>query len=302
MVGLLLLGAAALVRAVKGDRRADAGSRWWLAAFLLAAPACLKLTPLPAVLLLCALWPRRLAWRLSVTMAVFFALPFLTRPPEVVLEHYRDWMEHLLESGSARWLGFRDGWTVCLVLRHVFGGEPGPLALREPIDSSCYRLVQLVTAAGALVWCLGQQRRAARLGLGCRWLVHVTLSMGLAWMMLFGPAVEHATYVFLTPPLAWALLERRTWPHGQGLILAAFGLVMILGWGAVTRLLPSWPVLLTTLPAGTALFAFWLIGYARVAQPCGVLGRSGFAPSEEERDPRHGPFRRSGARRAGFQS
>jgi hypothetical protein len=88
--------------------------------------------------------------------------------------------------------------------------------------------------------------------------------MGLAWLMLFGPAVEHATYVFLAPPLLWGLLERRAWPHGQGLIWGSFLLIMVLGWGAVTRLLaPDWPVLLTALPAGTALFALWLVGYAR---------------------------------------
>jgi hypothetical protein len=166
-----------------------------------------------------------------------------------------------------RWLGFRDGWTVWLVGRHLLGAEPGPLSLREPMDSSWYRLVQLTSGAAVLGWCLWQQRRAVRFGLGPRWLIHVTLSMGLAWLMLFGPAVEHATYVFLTPALVWALLEQRAWPLGRGLIGAAFTLIMVLGWGAVARLLsPDWPVLLTALPAGTALFVLWLLGYA---QACG---------------------------------
>jgi len=263
VVGFLLLGTAALVRALENDGRDDAGRRWWLAALLLAVPVCLKLTPLAPVLLLCALWPRRLAWRLAISMAVLFLLPFLTRPPVVVLEHYREWIDHLLETGNGRWLGFRDGWTIWVVLRHLFEGATGPLPLREPMDSACYRLVQLATAAAALGWCLWQQRRAAELDLGPRWLVHGTLSMGLAWLMLFGPAVEHATYVFLTPPLVWALLERRAWPHGQGLILAAFTLIMVLGWGAVTRLLPEWPILLIALPAGTTLFALWSIGYTQ---------------------------------------
>ncbi|HWG41494.1 MAG TPA: glycosyltransferase family 87 protein [Gemmataceae bacterium] len=273
IVGLLLLAMAALVRALQSDGRSDAGRRWWLAAWLLALPVGLKLTPLPPVLLLCALWPRRLAWRLAVASVVLLLVPFLTRPSLIVLEHYQEWFDHVLETGNVRWLGFRDGWTVWLVLRQFFGGEVGPLPLREPMDSSWYRLVQLVTAAAALVWCLWQRRRAARLELGPRWLVHVTLSMGLAWLMLFGPAVEHATYVFLTPPLAWAVLERRAWPLGRGLIVAAFVLIMILGWGAVSRLLWMWPVLLTTLPAGTALFALWLIGYAQGCK-CGFLNRA----------------------------
>jgi hypothetical protein len=266
-VGLLLLGTAALVRAanIRSPSRSPAESgAWWLAAFLLALAVCLKLTPLAPILLLCALWPRPLTGRLLAAMALIFLVPFLTRPPAVVLDHYRDWFDHLLHSGNGRWLGFRDGWTVWLVLRHLLGGESGPLALREPMDSAWYRLLQLTTAAAALGWCLWQQRRARSLGLGTRWLVHVTLSMGLAWLMLFGPAVEHATYVFLTAPLAWALLERQAWPHGQGLILAAFALIMILGWGAMTRLFsPEWPILLTALPAGTALYALWLIGYAQ---------------------------------------
>lgn len=262
-VGLLLLGAASLARAVRGDRRGTpSGREWWLAAFFLAAAVCLKLTPLAPVLLLTALWPRRLAGRLVVAITTFGLLPFLSRPPFIVLDHYREWLDHLLGTGTVRWLGFRDGWTVWVVLRHWFGGETGPLLLNEPMDSSWYRPVQLASAVFALLWCLWQQRRAHRLGLAPRWLIHVTMSMGLAWLMLFGPAVEHATYVFLTPPLAWAVLERQAWPLGRGLILASFALVMVLGWGALTRLLPTWPILLTALPAGTVLFVLWLLGYA----------------------------------------
>jgi hypothetical protein len=287
-VGLLLLGTAALVRAALSHSPRLAGGKetlprlaggyvsreWWLAALLFALAVCLKLTPLAPILLLCALWPRQLTGRLLAAMAAIFLLPFLTRPPDVVWEHYREWFDHLLHSGNGRWLGFRDGWTVWLVLRHLFGGESGPLPLREPMDSVWYRLVQLASAAAVLGWCLWQQRRATRLGLGMRWLVFVTLSMGLAWLMLFGPAVEHATYVFLTAPLAWTLLERRVWPGGRGMILAAFALIMVLGWGAMTRLLsPEWPVLLTALPFGTALYALWLIGYAQSCTSGEYAGR-----------------------------
>jgi hypothetical protein len=260
IVGFLLLGAAALARAVAqpADRRA-----WWLTALWFALPVCLKLTPLAPVLLLVVLWPRRLAGRLLVVLAAIAALPFLTRPPGIVVEHYREWFEHLLESGSVRWIGFRDSWTIWIVMRRLFGIAPGEIDLGEPMESSCYRLVQLATAAGVLGWCLWQQRRCRRLELGSRWLIHVTLSMGLTWLMLFGPAVEHATYVFLAPPLTWALLEREVWPHGRALILAAFTLIMGLGWGAVTRLLSAeWPIVLIALPAGTALFALWILGYA----------------------------------------
>jgi hypothetical protein len=266
IAGFVLLGSAALARCAVRAGHGAAG--WWLPALLLATPVCLKLTPLAPVLLLAALWPRQLAWRLLVVMIGLFLLPFLTRPPGIVFEQYREWFNHLTETGNIRWIGFRDGWTVWIVLHHLFGGETGRLTLCDPMDSSWYHLVQLTTAAAVLGWCLWQRRRASRLALGPRWLIHVILSMGLAWLMLFGPAVEHATYVFLTPPLLWALLEREAWPHGRGLIEASFLLIMVLGWGAVTRLLaPDWPIVLTALPAGTALFALWLVGYA---QNCGT--------------------------------
>jgi hypothetical protein len=300
IVGFVLLGASALARVLSSESQHSElrtqNSGWWLAALLLAVPVCLKLTPLAPVLLLTALWPRRLAWRLLVVLAGLSLLPFLTRPPDIVLDHYREWIDHLMESGNIRWIGFRDGWTIWIVLRHLLGAEPGGLSLCEPMDSCWYRTVQFTTAAAILGWCLWQQHRAERRSLGPRWLVHVALSMGLAWLMLFGPAVEHATYIFLAPPLIWALLERRAWPHGQGLILASFTLIMVLGWGAVTRLLsPDWPVLLTTLPAGTALFILWLFGYARtcgigIERPPTLSGASSFTlherltPCMEQRD------------------
>jgi hypothetical protein len=295
IAGLVLLGTAALARVASqayGSRQAEglkqalglgAAKGWWLAAVLLAVPVCLKLTPAAPVFLLAMLWPRQLGWRLLGVTVGLSLLPFLTRPPAVVFDQYREWVGHLMETGNIRWIGFRDGWTVWIVLQHMLSGGSGGLALCAPMDSPWYRLAQLATAAAALGWCLGQRRRAGRYGLGPRWLIQVTLSMGLTWLMLFGPAVEHATYVFLTPPLLWALLEPQAWPNGRGLIGASFLLIMVLGWGAVTRLLaPNWPIVLTTLPVGTALFALWLIGYAR---HCGTEDQRSLQPPREGSSP-----------------
>ncbi len=229
--------------------------RWWNAAVLLAAPVCLKLTPLAPALLLCALWPRRLAGRFALAVVVGFLVPFLTRPPDVVLWHYREWLDHLVDSSKERWLGFRDGWTVWLVLRQMLEGKAGLPPLQEPMDSVVYRVLQLLAAAAALGWCLLQRRADA----SPRRLVTVTLAMGMAWLMFFGPAIEHATYVFLAPLVTWGWLKRNSWPRGRVLIDAAFLLVMVLGWGAITRpLVQSVPLLLAALPLGTLLFALWL--------------------------------------------
>jgi hypothetical protein len=250
-VGLLLLGASALVR-----------QRWWRSAFLLAGSVCVKLTPLAPALLLCALWPRRLTPRLAVALVLGGVLPFLTRAPDAVVEQYREWVGHLLGSGGARWPGFRDGWTLWVVARHVLGGGEGPVPFLRPIDAGWYHLLQAGSALAALAWCRWQQARGA-----CpRWQVRVTLAVGCGWLMLFGPAVEHATYAFLGAPLAWAFLERQGGRTTRGLAAVAFVLVGCLGWGALSRpLMDRVPLLLAALPLGSALFLAWLLAYAQAS-------------------------------------
>jgi hypothetical protein len=263
-VGLLLLAASALVR-----------RRGWAAGAALASAVLLKLTPLGPALLLCALYPRRLVGPFALALLAGLTLPFLTKPPLIVWEHYREWAAHLTQTGSERWPGFRDAWTVWLVIGQAAAGLPGLPALRAPLDSPAYRVLQLLTAAGALAWCLrrrgGDMRRATTL----------TLAMGAAWLMLFGPSIEHPTYVFLAPALNWALL-RTDGPRGRWLLAPAFVLVTFVGWGAVER---AWadavPALLTALPVGSALFLVWLIGYT---------GRGAAAPTRRAGPGHLSPF------------
>ena len=248
-VGLLLLAAAALVR-----------RRWWTAAAALAGSVLVKLTPLAPALLLCALRPRRLSGRFAVFLLAGLLLPFLTRPPAIVLDHYREWWNHLTGTGSERWPGFRDAWTVWLVLREMLHGRFAVPPLREPLNSGVYRAVQLLTAAAALAWCLWQRRRID----DPRRLTTLVLAMGLGWLMLFGPAVEHPSYVFLAPVLNWALLERDAPRPARWFAASAFVLVMLLGWDAIGRAVPALaPALLAVLPIGTTLFTCWLICYGQ---------------------------------------
>jgi hypothetical protein len=246
-IGLVLLGVAAAVR-----------GRWWRAAWLLGGSIAVKLTPAAPVLLLCAIWPRKLAGRQMVVLLVLGLAPFLTRSPEMVSQHYEDWFGHLSNSAPERWPGFRDGWTMFLVWLQYSGQATGPLPLKEPIQGHWYHLLGLAGAAGALAWCLRQRR-----GLAQRELATVTLSMGLGWLMLLGPAVEHATYAFLAPLLAWALLEDNG-PYARCLSGCAGFLILVLGWGSlIGSLLPSIPWLWAALPLGTMLFLLWLVVFAR---------------------------------------
>jgi hypothetical protein len=245
-VGLLLLGVAAAAR-----------RRWWRGAWLLAGAVAVKLTPLAPVLLLTAIWRRQLGGRLLVVLALLGLVPFLTRPAGTVLRQYQDWGQHLAQSSDDRWPGFRDAWTIWLVWRQREAG--GALPLREPIRAVWYRVLQLAAAAAALAWCLWQRRR----GLPRREMAGLTVAMGLGWLMLLGPAVEHSTYAFLAPLLAWALLEERSGPAARCLSGAAGLLVLVLGWGTLTTpLLPVLPWLWAALPLGTCLFLGWLVLYA----------------------------------------
>jgi hypothetical protein len=246
MIGLLLLGAAAVVR-----------EQWWRAALWLALPVLVKVTPLSVALLFCALWPRHLPIRLLLVLCVGFLVPFVTKSPEAVLGYYTEWYRHLAGSSGERWLGFRDGWTFWLVVRHFLMGGEGELPLRDPIDAPWYRVVQLATAIAVLAWSLYLQRR----GCNRRQLVNVTMGLSTAWLMVFGPASEHATYVFLAPSLAWAIVDAHTWPRGRFLILSAGVLILALGWGVLARW-TAVDLLLVTLPVGTLLFATWFVGYS----------------------------------------
>src|SRR5207248_1216696 len=123
-----------------------------------------------------------------------------------------------------------------------------------------YRALQGLSALGTLLWCLWQQVQ----GTSERRSLSTALGMGIAWMLLFGPAVEHTTYVLLAPFMSWALHQKGAWPGGRWLAILAFVLIAFLGWDPlVGRLLTKEPLVAACLPLGSVLFGAWLIGYVR---------------------------------------
>jgi hypothetical protein len=246
VIGLLLLGAVAVVR-----------RRWWSAAFLLAGPVFLKVSPAAVALLLAAMWPRRLAGRFLLALAVGLALPFLTRSPVVVAHHYQEWLVHLVESSAMRWPGMRDGWTVWLLLENTFSDVPARDLQMTPIDSPAYRILQVLSAAAALAWCLALQSSS----LPVRWQVMSALGAGIGWLMIFCPATEFPTHVLLAPLLGWAVLHSWNERRSRMLTGGAVLLLLVLPWEAVT----GWcsdqlPLLKAVLPAGATLLVVWLVG------------------------------------------
>jgi hypothetical protein len=211
--------------------------------------------------------------RLALLLTVGLLVPFLTKSPDAVVGHYGEWVRHLARSSGERWLGFRDGWTVWLVGRHVILGETDDVPLRAAIDAPWYRAVQLATALAVLGWLL----YLSQSGCDRRLFIKVALGLGAAWLMVCGPASEHATYVFLAPSLAWGLVDPVAWPRGRWLIRGAGLLILVLGWGALARALDS-TLLLLTLPVGEVLLAVWLACYSVAALPASGAVQSPVAP------------------------
>ena len=147
VIGLLLIGLEAWVE-----------ERWWASAWYFAAAIIIKLTPLAVVLLFVALRPRELIGRVLLALMVFALVPFLVKPPMIVVNHYQQLLVHLAESGPERWPGFRDAWTVYQVFERQFNGLPGIPPLKGTMSSpGIYRCIQLLAAIAALGWCLWQQ-------------------------------------------------------------------------------------------------------------------------------------------------
>ncbi len=248
VTGLILLGVDAWI-----------GRRWWPAAWFFAGSVIIKLTPLAVVLLFVALRPRVLGGRVAFALLVFALVPFLTKPPGIVVGHYGELYSHLLRSSGERWPGFRDVWTIHQVIARQAAGLPGVPELKCTMESpGTYRCIQILSAASVLLWCLWQQRlRISESELAIR-----TLGMGMAWLMLLGPSTEHPTYVFLAPSLALALHHKQLGWRRVVLWLSAC-LILVLGWSSLTEPIQNlYPWTLTALPVGTLLYVVWLIAYA----------------------------------------
>lgn len=234
VIALMLLGASAIAR-----------KRWWSASVLLALPVFMKLSPVVVAMLFVALWPKKLLPRFLAVMAIGALLPFLTAPPAYVFGQYQHWITGLSASSATRWPAFRDAWTLWELTGHT-------------LHLPAYRMLQVGAGLAILGWCLrlrgdSREDRAA---------LTATLAMGAAYLMVFGPAVEYPTYAVLSPMVAWSVVcafERRT---GRAWAVAAYALTVVVGSEAVEGPLLAWtPIARAALPAGTLIFAGWLVRY-----------------------------------------
>ncbi len=219
-------------------------NRWWTASFLLTLPVFVKIWPIAVVLLLMACWPRQLSWRFIIFAVALALLPFLTRPFNVVVGQYQEWYVSLIDQNQGRWPGFRDAWTIWE-------------NLWPPVSQLGYKVLQLASAAGVLLWCLYQCRRIASTGQ----LLMAIISIWVSWQLIFGPGSEQLTYGIIAPSAAWAVLvsieeqRHRLWTILTWLILVLCSCGEI-ETPLIKHLHPAFAMLL---PLSVASFVAWLV-------------------------------------------
>jgi hypothetical protein len=245
------LVAGLLLAAVAGV----AHRRWNLAAACVAGACLFKGYPLAVGLLLAAVYPRRFAPRLGLTLAVGLALPLVLQRPAFVLGQYGEWLQALgADDRAAVPVSncYRDLWMLCRMAR-------------VPLTREGYLVLQLATGAGAALLCVAGRRA----GWSRRVLLTGLLSLGTCWMILCGPATESSTYILLAPVLAWAVLT--AWEGagpgwGRGLVYASLGLLLV---GQIACWFPLGKQLHAL---GIQPLAALLLAVALVARSCGLLG------------------------------
>lgn len=245
IVGLILLGATDLIEA-KNNR----------AALFLALAFMIKSTILPILALLVLIKPFPLLPKLLLAIAFLLLFPFLTLPTSFVIAEYQSWYFHLQETKGLRWPGFRDAWYGWLVFQEQL--HPGNFndQLWSIPTNTTYKILQLSTGlATAVLILIWKTTVTDKVELTFR-----TITLGMVWILLFGPASEFPTFAFIAPFLGWAWLERKTWNKGEPLLLTSLVLILFLGWQNFTFPLRNHlPILLCALPLGTFCFALWLI-------------------------------------------
>jgi hypothetical protein len=211
VIGLLLLAVVAVSQ-----------ERWNLATIALTVPILFKVYPIAIAFLLLVVYPRQLGWRLTLALAVGFAVPFLCQDATYVAGQYRQWFTYLIgEERRHNKMSdcYRD---LYLLIRWVGYTMP----------NWWYLFLQLATAAGIAGIVAWGRRRWPRPVLLVR-----LLDLGCLWMLLLGPATENCTFILLAPMLARVVWEayhepRPVWTRGW---LAAIVCVFV-GCAVITAL------------------------------------------------------------------
>jgi hypothetical protein len=200
VLGLMLLATAATLEA----RTVSAAGSMGL------ATAC-KIYPFAYGMVLATLRPR-LWLGLGLGLLLLVTLPYALQHADYVTAQYRHLYELLVAEDRTANLGesYRDLHLVAATL-HV------------PLPARPYFALQ-VFGGFAIVWVAWWRRRC---GATATDVSTFAAAATLLWFLLLGPATEKATYLWIAPPLSWALITAARDGSGLRLCLARIALLLV---------------------------------------------------------------------------
>ena len=195
IVASALLGVAAAAR-----------GHWWVSAFWLTLSGQVKIYPFALAGLVCVAFPRTMIWRTALMLIAGLLLPCVLANPQYALDQYRSFAITLKaddRTDVAIERTTRD-WSI---LPRSFAGVIVPREVVLPVAA---------IAGIAFAFWVALANREERLRLA--------FSLGILWMLLFGPNTEMNTYSILAPVAAWLACRERSGVFawlGVSLLLAA---------------------------------------------------------------------------------
>ena len=221
--------------------------QWTLSAISLGICAYLKIYPLSVGLLLVLIYPRKLGWRVALTLILMGALPFILQRPAYVFEQYQRWFAFRAADDRRMNMDIapRD---FAMILR----------VLHINLSAAVFLVVQILAGAGAAVVCvIGRVRKWSE-----ERLLICIFTLGTCWMLLFGPATEDATYAMIAPALSFATVQafsQMTPSWMRVLICVSYAVLLV---GLILNAffgLKKTPYSMSVQPFGALLFAGYTV-------------------------------------------
>jgi hypothetical protein len=229
--------------------------RWTLSAICVGICAYLKIYPLSVGLLLVLVYPRKLGWRVALTLVLLGALPFILQRPAYVFEQYQRWFAFRAADDRRMNLDIapRD-FAMILKVLHI------------NLSAAVFLVLQILAGAGTAVVCvIGRIRKWSE-----ERLLICIFTLGTCWMLLFGPATEDATYAMIAPALSFATIQAfsQMSPAWMRVLICVSYAVLLVGLVLNAFFgLKKTPYSMSVQPFGALLFAGYTVIWLFISSP-----------------------------------
>jgi hypothetical protein len=198
-------------------------SQWWTCAFCASVSIYWKLYPVVFALVLTIIFPKKLTLRILLALVVLLVISLILQKPSYVLREYGSWFVHLA-SDRRRATEYYGKWRDFYLLLRLIG---------IPISTMSWKVVEVMAGLLVAAICFVQTRLCqSRVTLGFS-----AMSLAIAWMLLFGPATEAATYTLIAVPSAYLVIFG--WSEAARVALRTMSTLTYLGFVAAD-MINSW--------------------------------------------------------------